>query len=221
MTNAFPRPILGLLLACALAGCSGKHDTTQSATTTQAPAPVAPAPGTATQPAASPATVAASAAAASVARTATMKTTFDCDERAVVLEATCDADDSPLPECSRQTLAVVDRASGAIQSTREFDNRPETAGDPPQVEAKIGELRCVRAASGERYFVADMFNGGNCEECEWHELYDWNGALVGSDRDRKKPNATLKALLRDSADQPDTVIAKKSLVGFYGKPIAP
>jgi len=223
MYTVIPRPLLGLLLACAFAGCSGKSDPTSSGAVPRVAGTVAPAADSAVHPAAKPAASTiggAVAGAESVQHSATMKTTLDCDDRSIVLEATCAADDGPLPECSAQTLAVVDRANGAVRSKREFDNRPVIAGDPPLVDEKISQLTCVKTSSNERYIVADMFNGGNCEECEWHELYDWSGALVGSDRNRAKPNATLTQLLRDSKANPDMVIAKTRLIGFYGKPLA-
>ena len=27
-----------------------------------------------------------------------------------------------------------------------------------------------------------MDNGGNCESCEWVDVYSWDGALIGSER---------------------------------------
>jgi len=51
-------------------------------------------------------------------------------------------------------------------------------------EEKIGALTCTRSATGERYIVAEMFDGGHCEQCEWNEVYDWHGKLARSRRDR-------------------------------------
>lgn len=200
--------LIMLAVATALAGCSGKTDA-PNAPATQASPPTA----TAHPPAS--ATPAATASATGATAPASRKLTLDCDDRTVVLEATCSADpDARMVDCSEQSLALADRASGAVRSTHRFDNQPETPGDPPLVEARVGALACVRSTDNARYVVADLSNGGNCEACEWHELYDWDGKLVGSDRDRRKPDATLKAV-RDAMATPGNVIAQKDTVAFY------
>jgi hypothetical protein len=177
---------LGLLIAITLAACSGKKDA-------PSPAPAAAGP-----------------------RAESKKATLDCDDRTVVLEATCvDLYGPQMLACTKQSLAVVEHASSATQSVRAFATHPGTDGDPATVEEKIGALACVRGADNGRYIVADLFNGGNCEQCEWHELYDWNGKLVGSDRDRKKPNALLTELVNNLPGKAGQVIARKELDGFY------
>jgi hypothetical protein len=200
-----------LAMTATLAACSAKTDT-PAAPATQASQPAAtatPAPAAA-EPAA-PASPAGAGAVAAAAR----KVTLDCDDRTVVLEATCSADaDASTVDCSEQSLAMADRATGTVRSTHRFDNKPETPGDPPLVDARVGALACVRSKDNVRHVVADLFNGGNCEACEWHELYDWDGHLVGSDRDRRKPDATLKAV-RDDMAAPGNVIAQKDTVEFY------
>jgi hypothetical protein len=110
---------------------------------------------------------------------------------------------------------VLDRASGAVRNTRRFAPQPPRDGDPALVEEQVGELTCARAGTNERYIVAGMSNGGNCEQCEWHEAYDWDGKLVASDRDRREPNALLANLLSAQKGRPDAVIAHTELDGFY------
>ena len=107
------------------------------------------------------------------------------------------------------------RPGGAVKGSRQFTPQPAVDGDPPLVEEKIGALSCERSSTGARYIVANMFNGGNCEECEWQEVYDWDGKLVASNRDRKKPDPLFKELAGDTAER---VIGKKDLDGFYAGP---
>jgi hypothetical protein len=192
------RPLLGLLIVSTLAACNKTPPAAPVSVAVPAAAP-APAPVV-------PAPVAAQV----------KKTTLDCDDRTIVLEATCSALNSPnMLDCTKQSLTVMERPGGAVRGTRAFTPQPAVDGDPPLVEEKIGGLSCERASTAARYIVANMFNGGNCEECEWQEVYDWNGKLVASNRDRKNPAPLFKELAGDARER---VVAKKELDGFYAGP---
>jgi hypothetical protein len=39
-----------------------------------------------------------------------------------------------------------------------------------------------------------MSNGGNCDQCEWQQLYTWDGKNLGSSNDAKKDPAINAAL---------------------------
>lgn len=206
--------LLSVLLACALAACSEKKD-----------APLPPAGEPAAQAAAAPATPSAAPAAPAEAAASTAppaiakKATLDCDDRTIVLEANCSALYGPgLLACDTQSLTFIERTDGATKSVRRFNPQPARAGDPPQVEEKIGTLSCVKSDTNERYVVANMFNGGNCPECEWNEAYDWNGKLVATDRDRSKPNALLDGLVSAVDQSGERLIGNKALDGFYSAP---
>jgi hypothetical protein len=222
MIDLIPQRLLGVLMLAALAACSGKKDVPPPVAAVQPPAQAAPAvtppppAQTASASASAPAQTAADNAASNPA--ILKKASLDCEDRTIVLEATCSDVYGPrLLACSKQTLTVMDRASHAVQTAREFKPVPGTDDDPPMIDEKIGTLSCTRSQAGERYIVAAMFNGGNCEECEWHELYDWDGKLIGSDRDRKKPNALLNKLADDLYERPDGAIARNELKGFYSE----
>lgn len=213
--------LLGLLLASALAACSGKKEapasaTAQPAADNAAATRAAPAAPVAALPADAAAAGAAPADAAGALAEIAKKASLDCDDRTIVLEASCtDLNGPRVLACTRQSLSVLDRASGAAKSTRQFAPQPAQDGDPPLVEEKVGTLACARAGTGERYIVASMYNGGNCEQCEWHEAYDWDGKLVASDRDRSKPDTLMADLLAARKQKPDAIIASKELTGFY------
>jgi hypothetical protein len=217
MIQVISHRLPGVLLLSALAACSGKKDVPPSALAAQPQTQAAPAPATPPAPAMQ-AEAPASAAAGSASTNAAIlkKAALDCDDRSIVLDATCsDVYGPTLLACSKQSLAIMDLSSHAVKNVRDFKAEPGTDDDPPTVDGKVGALSCTRSQAGERYIVAEMFNGGNCEECEWHELYDWDGKLIGSDRDRNKRNALLEELTGDMRQRPDGVIARDELKGFY------
>ena len=185
-----------LLCACALAACSEKH-----------PAPVPPAASTA------PASAPAASAPVEYAKHAVL----DCDDRKIVLDATCSNVYSPvLMACSRQSLAFQDSAAGREVGKRDFAVVKGDGDTPAMVEEKVGALTCTRSASGERHVVADMFNGGNCEQCEWHDVYDWQGKLVGSDRDRGKTDKRVADIV-SAATAPGQAFGHDELPDFYAE----
>jgi hypothetical protein len=217
MIDLIPQRLLGVLLLATLAACSGKKDVPPPEAAVQPPAQAAPAvtpPPAQMASASAPAEAAANNAAPNPA--ILKKASLDCEDRTIVLEATCsDVYGPTLLACSKQTLTVVDRASHAVLTTREFKPVPGTDDDPPMIDEKIGTLSCTRSQAGERYIVASMFNGGNCEECEWDELFDWDGKLIGSDRKGKKPNAVLNELVGDLQQKSSRLIGQDELPQFY------
>jgi predicted small lipoprotein YifL len=203
MNHVISRSLIVLFVVTSLAACDKKHEL---------PAPPASVPA----PAATPVQVTSSApveAAPTVPPSQVKKASLDCDDRTIVLEATCSPLNGPsILACTKQSLTVMTRPGGAVQAVRQFTPQPAADGDPPLVEEKISALSCERANTASRYIVADMFNGGNCEECEWQEVYDWDGNLVASNRDRNKTDPLFKNLAGDASDR---VIGKKELDGFY------
>jgi len=186
------RRLAALLCACALAACSEKHDA--PAASAPAPAAAAAAAPAASAPAAAPAAASAAASAAPVEHA--QHAELVCEDRKIVLDATCSNVYGPtLMACTRQSLAFLDNASGAETAKRVFEPVKGDGSEPPMIEEKVGALICTRTASGERYVVADMFNGGNCEACEWHDVYDWQGKLVGTDRDRAKTDKRVEGIV--------------------------
>jgi len=194
MNHTIPCRLAALLCACALAACSDKH---------------------AAQSVAASASLAASDPVKPAATEYVKHTELDCDDRKIVLDATCSNLYGPeLMACSRQSLTVLDSANGKEIGKRDFDAKQHDGDTRAMVEEKIGSLVCMRSASGERYIVAGMFNGGNCEQCEWDEVYDWQGKLAGSTRDRSKPNKPVADLV-STAQNKEHVIGRSELEHFY------
>jgi hypothetical protein len=213
MNDILTRRLAALLCACALAACSDKHPAAApAASAPPAPAPAAiPAPGPATA-AAAPAS-----AAASVPVEHAQHAELACDDRKIVLDATCSNVYGPeLMACTRQSLTFLDSASGRETGKRDYTVAKGDGDGPPMIDEKVGALTCTHTASGERYVVADMFNGGNCEQCEWHEVYDWQGKLVGSDRDRGKTDKRVADIV-SAATAPEQAIGHVGLENFYAE----
>ena len=142
-----------------------------------------------------------------------------CDDRKIVIEASClDLYGPRMLACTSQSIKVFEDGTGKLLGTKNFE---PVKGDsaPAVIDEKIGEMTCVKAKTGEKFIVTNMSNGGNCEECEWHELYSWDGAYLGSDRDRKVKNAALKAAL-DAIDEEDVdnTLGSDEMDGFYAGP---
>ena len=198
MNATLTRRLAAVLCACALAACSDKH-----------PAPPPPAASAPAPAPAAPATAPAASAPIDYAKHAVL----DCDDRKVVLDATCSNVYGPaLMACSRQSLAFQESTAGREVGKRDFAVVKGDGDMPAMVEEKIGALTCTRTPSGERYVVADMFNGGNCEQCEWHDVYDWQGKLVGSDRGKTDQRV---ADIVAAAAAPGQAIGHDELEDFY------
>ena len=143
---------------------------------------------------------------------------LQCDDRKVVLEADCFSFMEDSLACTRQKLTFFDKAGNKKLNEKIFSPAPKQPEDAyPIVEEKIGELMCVEAKSREKYFVASISNGGNCDECEWFEVYGMNGKSIGSTRSKKKSklvNGIVDAAFDKTAKR---VSNKNELPGFYSK----
>lgn len=199
-----------LLALSTLQACSEKTVTAPAPAIVAAPAPVAvpvtPAPATQASKKLKP-----------LAKAATMQ----CGERTVVLEASClDLSGPDMLQCTRQTLAVSDSASGKVLNTRSYTPVAAVADVPALIDEKVGEMSCVTTAAGAKYIVTNMFNGGNCEACEWNEVYGWDGAYLGSDRDKqKKIPAVDDAVAAINEKDVDRVTGMNDVAGFYSEPV--
>lgn len=146
-----------------------------------------------------------------------------CHDRTVALEADCFPAMGRMLACSAQSLSFSSKDGGKKLGTRVFTpNDANPAFDYPAVEEKVGNLACVTTAANQRFVVARMYNGGNCQSCEWFDVYTPDGVLVGSNRNRKSVNKTVEAAV-DAAldDKVKRVIGEQSLEGFYFKSAKP
>jgi hypothetical protein len=65
-----------------------------------------------------------------------------------------------------------------------------------------------------------MDNGGNCERCEWIDVYSLDGTLVGSTRDNKIKSQNMNARM-DAAigaaygEHAKHILSRQPLTDFY------
>lgn len=139
---------------------------------------------------------------------------LQCLDRKIELKADCLPSSSPLESiCTRQSLSI---SNDAGQKLGERLFTPVSRLAPPQIEEKVSALICTETPGGDKYIVARMDNGGNCDACEWAEVFAWNGAVIGSDRDKKSRNKAVKEAT-DAAfgEGGKKIIQKKDLGRFY------
>lgn len=201
---------LALLALSAIQACSDKMDT-RPATEPAAVSSPAQLSAAKPQPAAAQAEAQASLA-IPLAKTATLQ----CEERNINLEAKClDLYGPHMLACTSQRLTVSDSATGQALKVREFATVKSEGDDPALVEEQFGEIACVRTASDEKFIVATMDNGGNCEDCEWVDVYSWDGVLLGSEGGNRKKVAGIDAAVKAAFDKQRPLIGKTELAGFY------
>lgn len=200
-----------LLALSSLQACSDK--------TVNAPASSAAASASVT--ASAPAVPEISAAVAKKLKPLPKAATMECTDRRVVLEATClDVAGPDMLQCTAQSLVISDNDSGKALNTRTFTAVKGEGDGPAIVEEKVGEMNCVTTKTGAKYIVTNMFNGGNCEACEWNEVYSWDGALLGSDRDKtKKIPAVDDAMAAITEKDVDRITGVNDVAGFYSEPV--
>ena len=146
--------------------------------------------------------------------------TMECADRKVVLEASClDLAGPQLLHCTKQSLVISENASGKVLNTRNFVPVKGDGAAPDIIDEKVAEMTCVTTKAGGKYIVTNMFNGGNCPTCEWNEVYSWDGALLGSDRDKKKKVQVVDDAVAAITDKDaDRVTGVNDMAGYYSEP---
>ncbi|MFL6635367.1 MAG: hypothetical protein ACJ8HJ_23945 [Massilia sp.] len=125
---------------------------------------------------------------------------MQCADRKITVEAACFQYAGSIMACTRQSIRFFG-ADGKPLGARVFPAKPLKGADYPVVPEQFGELNCVETKAKEKFVVATMDNGGNCDECEWNDVYSLDGTLVGSTLDKKKNNASLKAAIDAAFDE--------------------
>ena len=201
-----------VLAMCTLQACSEKTVNAPAAAPVAVPAPTP-------TPAAAPAPVKAAVAEPEEAppKPVAKSANAVCGDRKIVVDANClDLYGGGMLSCTSQSIKIYEDGSGKLLGTKTYGVVKGEGDEPATVDGKISELTCVTAKSGDKYIVTSMYNGGNCEQCEWHELYSWDGADLGSDRDRKVKNKALRTAL-DAINEKDVdnTTGSVNMEGFY------
>jgi hypothetical protein len=125
---------------------------------------------------------------------------MQCADRKITIEATCFQYAGSIMACTRQAIRFFS-ADGKPLGARVFPAKPLKGADYPVIPEQFGDLSCVETKTKEKFVVATMDNGGNCDQCEWNDVYSLDGTLVGSTLDKKKASDSLKAAV-DAAYDP-------------------
>lgn len=140
---------------------------------------------------------------------------MQCADRKIVVEAACFHYAGSIMACTRQAIRFLS-ADGKQVGARAFTAKPLKGADYPVIPEQFGELNCVETKAKEKYVVATMDNGGNCDQCEWNDVYSLDGTFVGSTLDKKKANASFKAAIDAAYDQRvKHVLTHQPLHGLY------
>lgn len=141
---------------------------------------------------------------------------LQCVDRKIELKASCYKEVGyPGLSCTSQRLSISDGASGRELGGQSFKPEPLQTGDAyPIVADKAGDVVCVEAPSKQKVIVVSMSNGGNCAQCEWADVYGWDGNLLGSDRDKKK-NPVVGEALKTAFDKKAKKMGQGSLFDVY------
>lgn len=141
--------------------------------------------------------------------------TLQCAERRIAVDADCFRFAAGTLLCARQSIRFFGRGGKAL-GARSFPSTPMKNADHPVVEARFGELQCVETADKRTFVVTLMDNGGNCEQCEWHDVYSIDGVLLGSTRERRQRNDAVDGAVAAVYDKKSgRVLNRQALSQFY------
>ena len=121
---------------------------------------------------------------------------MQCADRKIELKGECFKQDEIAGlSCTKQRLSISDAATGQELGSQTFKAAPLKAGDAyPMIPERLGDASCVETPAKEKFIVVMMSTGGNCAQCEWQQLYTWDGKVLGSSLNAKQDPAISAAL---------------------------
>ena len=121
---------------------------------------------------------------------------MQCADRKIELKGDCFKQDEIVGMSStRQRLSISDASTGQELGSQVFKPVPLKAGDAyPMIAERLSDATCVETPAKEKFIVIMMSTGGNCGECEWQQLYTWDGKVLGSSLNARKDPAIAAAL---------------------------
>lgn len=137
---------------------------------------------------------------------------MQCADRKVELKGECFQQDGiPGLSCTRQRLSISDAATGRELGSQAFKPAPLEPGEAyPVIPERLSDAICAETPSKEKFIVIMMSNGGNCAQCEWQQVYTWDGKVLGSSLDARKDPA-LNAALKGATGKGAKVLCKGDL----------
>lgn len=121
---------------------------------------------------------------------------MQCADRKIELKAECfKLDEVAGLSCTKQRLSISDASTGQELGSQTFKPVPQKAGEPyPLIAERLSDASCVETPTKEKFIVIMMSTGGNCAQCEWQQLYTWDGKVLGSSLNAKQDAAIGTAL---------------------------
>jgi hypothetical protein len=104
----------------------------------------------------------------------TVQTDFSCGETNIKVITHCIRKEEPLP-CLSDSQYVIIGNKKIISSSTSL-----------KLDHSISEIACYKSKNNEWFIELYYATLGNCSVCEYYELYDINGNLIATDREKLK-----------------------------------
>lgn len=137
---------------------------------------------------------------------------MQCADRKIELKGECFQQDGIAGlSCTKQRLSIIDVASGRELGGQAFQPAAlEPSEAYPVIAERLGDATCAETPAKEKFIVIMMSNGGNCAQCEWQQVYTWDGKVLGSSLDARK-NPAIKAALKGATGKGAKVLGSGDL----------
>jgi len=117
-----------------------------------------------------------------------------CDGVKLQVLTQCADDPSPIfPDCTHQHLTFTKPGTDKVMTRSTTAKRVSVTDAQGQIggwylDALVNAWACVKGAS-QAFLLLRYSTGGNCETCEWIEIYDLAGDLLATSRGEVTGNA--------------------------------
>ena len=122
------------------------------------------------------------------------KTNFACGNVDITVITHCIYEEALPPFCVSDKQFILLKLNDIVKkinsSSPKYEGEKYTFLKKELVKNKkilqylITQINCYKSRSGKWYIEFEYYRGGNCEQCEYYELYDMYGNLIGVDKDK-------------------------------------
>jgi len=111
---------------------------------------------------------------------------LSCGDAKVQAVTTCTEETNPyFPRCTGQHFIFSNqRGRTSVRVKASGEPGDDRIGTMPALGGLAGNWACVKGKAG-LYILIDYWTGGNCETCEWCEVFDLKGRKVLTDKTDK------------------------------------
>ncbi len=108
-------------------------------------------------------------------------TEIKCENINVQIKTQCLSDSKgPFPFCISQEILLTRATDARIIRIPTSAKLTKTDFEPlPTLDALVSEIACVKGYK-KSYLLIGYYTGGNCDECEWYEIFDLDGNKLAS-----------------------------------------